>query len=125
MMEAMTAGYASAFGSRHAKLPERPEPVHLVMKQAMRRSWRQLAVERIEGARATIPLGRRFWPLSAKESRAIGTLFSDEAIATLATSLKGRKDGGKVDVLDAAYWVKGCSSLDGCATRCCSTSTAT
>ena len=49
MMEAMTAGYASAFGSRHAKLPERPEPVHLVMKQAMRRSWRQLAVERIEG----------------------------------------------------------------------------
>ena len=46
-----------------------------------------------------------------RNPRAIGTLFSDEAIATLATSLKGRKDGGKVDVLDAAYWVKGCSSL--------------
>ncbi|RBJ65537.1 DUF2252 domain-containing protein, partial [Pseudomonas sp. MWU12-2534b] len=75
MMEAMTAGYASAFGSRHAKLPDRPEPVHLVMKQAMRRSWRQLAVERIEGLAPTIPLGRRFWPLSAKESRAIGELF--------------------------------------------------
>ncbi|VWB88896.1 hypothetical protein BLA6993_04235 [Burkholderia lata] len=111
MMEAMTAGYASAFGSPNAKLPERPEPVHLVMKQAMRRSWRQLAVERIDGLAPTIPLGGRFWPLSAKESRAIGKLFGDDAIATLATSLKGRNDAGKVDVLDAAYWVKGCSSL--------------
>ena len=27
------------------------------------------------------------------------------------TSLKSRKDGARVEVLDAAYWMKGCSSL--------------
>ncbi|MGS0891199.1 DUF2252 family protein [Burkholderia stagnalis] len=114
MMESMTAGYGSAFagrGTKQLERQERPEPVHVVMKRAMRRSWRQLAVERIEGLTPTIPLGRRFWPLTGKESREIAGLFREERIAALSTSLKGRNTTGKVDVLDAAYWVKGCSSL--------------
>lgn len=32
-------------------------------------------------------------------------------IASLPTSLKGRRDSGEVVVLDTAFWVKGCSSL--------------
>ena len=109
MMEAMTAGYASAFGSRHAKLPERPEPVHLVMKQAMRRSWRQLAVERIGRADDSA------WPsLLAAECEGIPCdrhAVQRRGDRDTRDEPKGSQDGGKVDVLDAAYWVKGCSSL--------------
>lgn len=113
MIEALAAGYESAFETKRKKpaLPERPEPVHLAMKLAVRRSWRHLAEERIEDLKPTIPLGKRFWPLTRAESKAITSLFADEAIANLPTGLRGRNDAGEVEVLDAAYWVKGCSSL--------------
>ncbi|WP_322015267.1 DUF2252 family protein [Paraburkholderia sp. J12] len=113
MLEALAAGYESAFEAKHgkARLPERPEAVHLAMKMAVRRSWQHLAEERIEDLEPTIPLGKRFWPLSRSECKAIDALFRDEAISSLPTGLRGRNDGGKVKVLDAAYWVKGCSSL--------------
>lgn len=113
MMEALAAGYESAFDARHKKhaLSERPEPVHLAMKQAVRRSWRHLAEERIDDLKPTIPLGKRFWPLSRTEGKEIDALFRDEAIASLPTGLRGRKNTGDVEILDAAYWVKGCSSL--------------
>ncbi|QGZ64861.1 DUF2252 family protein [Paraburkholderia acidisoli] len=113
MMEALAAGYESAFATQRKKpaLPERPEPVHLAMKQAVRRSWRHLAEERIDDLKPTIPLGKRFWPLSRNECKSIDALFRDEAIASLPTGLRGRKDTGAVEILDAAYWVKGCSSL--------------
>jgi uncharacterized protein (DUF2252 family) len=110
MIEALAAGYQSAF-TRNARLTKRPAPVHVVMKEAVRRSWQQLALERIEDLKLTIPLGKRFWPLTKQERVEIETLFRDETIATLPTSLKGRNDSGHVEVLDAAYWVKGCSSL--------------
>ncbi|WP_322008107.1 DUF2252 family protein [Paraburkholderia tropica] len=113
MMEALAAGYESAFSIKHRnpKLPDRPEPVHLAMKLAVRRSWKHLAQERIEDLKPTIPLGKRFWPLTRAENKAITEIFRDEAIASLPTGLRGRNDAGKVEVLDAAYWVKGCSSL--------------
>ncbi|MEX3927130.1 DUF2252 family protein [Paraburkholderia sp. BR10936] len=113
MMEALAAGYESAFGPKRAKvqMSGRPEPVHLAMKAAVRRSWQHLAEERIEDLEPTIPLGKRFWPLTRAERRAIDTLFRDDAIASLPTGLRGRNDAGKVEVIDAAYWVKGCSSL--------------
>ncbi|PVX81391.1 DUF2252 family protein [Paraburkholderia unamae] len=113
MLEALAAGYESAFEAKHRKprLPERPEAVHLAMKMAVRRSWQHLAQERIEDLEPTIPLGKRFWPLSQAECKAIDALFRDGAISSLPTGLSGRNDAGKVKVLDAAYWVKGCSSL--------------
>ncbi|CAG9221213.1 conserved hypothetical protein [Paraburkholderia tropica] len=113
MMEALAAGYEAEFATKHRnpKLPERPEPVHLAMKLAVRRSWKHLAQERIEDLKPTIPLGKRFWPLTREENKAIAEIFRDEAIASLPTGLRGRNDAGEVEVLDAAYWVKGCSSL--------------
>ncbi|WP_109476101.1 DUF2252 domain-containing protein [Paraburkholderia sp. C35] len=113
MMEALAAGYESAFahGAKASDRLARPEPVHVVMKEAVRRSWQHLARERIDDLKPTIPLGKRFWPLTKRECKEIDALFRDEAIASLPTSLKGRRDAGDVEVLDAAYWVKGCSSL--------------
>jgi uncharacterized protein (DUF2252 family) len=110
MIEALAAGYESAFADKPVE-PKRPEPVHVTMKEAVRRSWRHLARERIDDLRPTIPLGKRFWRLSKEEKLSIDSLFDDDSIASLPTSLKGRNDSGKVVTLDAAYWVKGCSSL--------------
>jgi uncharacterized protein (DUF2252 family) len=115
MMEALVDGYARAFG-RVTKGKEigdlkRPDSVRVVMKDAVRRSWKHLAVERLEDTTPTIPLGKRFWPLTKDERIEISTLFEKASLSQLATSLRGRKDNGTVSMLDAAYWVKGCSSL--------------
>jgi uncharacterized protein (DUF2252 family) len=59
----------------------------------------------------TIPLGKRFWPLRADEQREIKRLFRREDVRRLATSLRSRNDKDPIEVLDAAYWMKGCSSL--------------
>ncbi len=115
MMEALAAGYESALEwdpqSREGGLAKKPETIRVVMREAVRRSWKHLAVERLEDTAPTIPLGKRFWPLVEEEKIEISKLFDNEAIIRLATSLRGRNDDGTVSVLDAAYWVKGCSSL--------------
>ena len=105
-----------ATNGKRAKLPTkgddaRPEIVDLIMRRAVKRSWKHLALERIEDIRPKIPLGRRFWPLSKTEQKQIEALFQIDAIASLATALRARPNDGHVEVLDAAYWVKGCSSL--------------
>jgi uncharacterized protein (DUF2252 family) len=42
---------------------------------------------------------------------AVRRLFGTEDVRRLVTSLRAREDTAAVEVLDAAYWVKGCSSL--------------
>jgi uncharacterized protein (DUF2252 family) len=115
MTEALAAGYERAFEKaakgKSVDLERKPEPVRVVMKEAVRRSWKHLAVERLEDIKPTIPLGKRFWPLVKDECTQISALFEKGSLSQLATSLRGRKDSGQVTVLDAAYWVKGCSSL--------------
>jgi uncharacterized protein (DUF2252 family) len=81
------------------------------MKQAMNRTWKHLARDRIEDVTPTIPLGERFWPLSKPEKKAIKHLFAEPEVRALVTSLKSRKSGAKIKVLDAVDWMKGCSSL--------------
>ncbi|BAN26254.1 DUF2252 domain-containing protein [Caballeronia insecticola] len=113
MIEALFAGYAEAFDKdRESDEPvRRPELVRVVMREAVRRSWKHLARERLDDIQPTIPFGNRFWPISKKERAEIEALFRNDAVARLATSLRGRANSGDVTVLDAAYWVKGCSSL--------------
>ena len=67
--------------------------------------------ERLERIEPTIPLGKRFWPLSEAERSAIAALVSSEAALELVGALHGRGRHHAVTVLDAAYWMKGCSSL--------------
>ena len=59
----------------------------------------------------SIPLGKRFWVLSRQERSGLNRLFQSDDIRELVTSLRGRKGRAEIKVLDAAYWVKGCSSL--------------
>jgi uncharacterized protein (DUF2252 family) len=59
----------------------------------------------------SIPLCKRFWPLTDKEKSEIAATFGDERMHRLATSLRSRDDDADVRFVDAAYWLKGCSSL--------------
>jgi uncharacterized protein (DUF2252 family) len=114
MLEQMMGGYEQAFdpefGEKDGK-KDRPETVHVVLNLAANRTWKHLAKERIEDTRPTIPLGKRFWPISKDEKREIKGLFQSEELRHLATVLRSRDDDASVELLDAAYWVKGCSSL--------------
>jgi uncharacterized protein (DUF2252 family) len=81
------------------------------MRRAHRRTWKQLAKERIRGSGPKIPLGKRYWPLSSAETRVIAKLTECKDVLRLVRGLKARSDDCKVELLDAAFWVKGCSSL--------------
>jgi uncharacterized protein (DUF2252 family) len=111
MIEEMVGGYALAFkrGAQHA-VP-RPESVRVVMRKAHKRTWKHLAKERLEDVKPRIPLGKKFWPLSNAEKQELQRLFTSSEVRTLVTSLHGREPGSPMALLDAAYWMKGCSSL--------------
>src|SRR6195952_4850230 len=75
MLERMVEGYESAFAtSRRIEDEIMPETVKLVMRRAANRSWRHLADERIEGLKPSIPLGKRFWPLTPDERAGVDAL---------------------------------------------------
>jgi uncharacterized protein (DUF2252 family) len=114
MLEAIMDGYEAAFEHDFDEAQDNPEPpdaVRLAMKQATRRTWKQLAKERLEDTRPKIPLGEKFWPASSEELQALESIFEDRSIARLATMVKSREDEATVELLDSAYWMKGCSSL--------------
>src|SRR5580700_2173822 len=114
MLDNMLDCYEQAFG-RDSKDPEsqhkKPDSIGKVMRRSLNRSWKQLASDRIEDTKPTIPLGKRFWPLRKEEKLEIKKLFEQEDVQRLATSLETRKDKASIKVLDSAYWRKGCSSL--------------
>jgi uncharacterized protein (DUF2252 family) len=111
ILEQMIEGYGQAMSKEGNDSGERPKSVGVVMKRAIARSWKHLAKERIEDTKPTIPLGEKFWPLSRMEMAQIKELFKGEDARKLATMLRSRDDDASVDVVDAAYWMKGCSSL--------------
>jgi uncharacterized protein (DUF2252 family) len=114
MMESMAESYAQAIrpdDQGNEGEPPLPDPVHVVMRTAVARSWKHLARERLADDSPTIPIGKRFWPLTKTEKTNIAALFENKEIARLATMLRSRPDDSKVRMVDAAYWMKGCSSL--------------
>ena len=111
MMEQLIEGYEQSFGAAADVDEEWPEVVQVAMKAASKRKWKDLARERIEDTTPAIPLGRTFWPLSDEEREAVVALFATDAGRRLVTALKSRADDAEIEVVDAAYWVKGCSSL--------------
>jgi uncharacterized protein (DUF2252 family) len=115
MLEAMVEGYEQALASPHDELKDLALNAPGVVKRALRQSrsadWTTLARERIQDVAPVIPLGKRFWPLTRRESAATRALFESGELDLLVTRLKHRDDNAEVRLLDAAYWVKGCSSL--------------
>jgi uncharacterized protein (DUF2252 family) len=113
MLERIMNDYQGAFapdfdGKRDI---EEPEPIRHVANKAAKASWKSLATEDLEGTNPTLPIGKCFWPLSHHEKRDIEKLVADKEMHRLATRLRSRDDNEQVKLVDAAYWVKGCSSL--------------
>ena len=114
MLEQMIFGYRSALkGSNvhRAIESERPKCIEVIMRGAMARTWKQMAKERLDDLKPNIPRGDRFWNLSNSETAAVTQLFAREDARQLVASLKSRPNDSTIEVLDAAYWMKGCSSL--------------
>ena len=112
MIEHMVEGYTDAFASgRSMSALHRPAAVQHALRDARMRTWRHLAEERVEGATRAIPHGKRFWPVSDEERRRIRALVESPEVRDTITQLHHRDDDAEVAFLDAAYWMKGCSSL--------------
>ncbi|WP_292528340.1 DUF2252 family protein [Methylocystis sp.] len=113
MLEAMMEGYEKSFAPDfdvESDL-EAPDTVRLIIRQSSGATWKTLANERINGPKPQIPLGRRFWPISKQENDQLTQLAQSDEIRRLATMLGSRDDDAAVKLQDAAYWMKGCSSL--------------
>lgn len=116
MMEHMMEGYRRALLRPTAKTADDAKgddlrPIRRALRTAEQRTWRDLAEERIADVEPNIPLGKNFWKLHTEERRAIDALFSSEQTSSMVRKLAGDQKERKVRVVDAAYWMKGCSSL--------------
>ncbi|MDB5851776.1 MAG: hypothetical protein JWP29_5528 [Rhodoferax sp.] len=110
MIEQMMIGYRKGFHPRaETNMNEaRPESVHVALKEASRRTWRHLAAERVEGRTVRIPLGSRFWKVGQEERDEIEALLQQPK---LVSTLRRISADASIELLDVAYWKKGCSSL--------------
>jgi uncharacterized protein (DUF2252 family) len=112
MLEEMVRGYALGLsGPGSDTAPPEPDVVRTVRRRALGRRWKHLARERLKDVEPTIPLGRKFWALDGDERAALDDLFRQDAVRDLVLKLNGRDAASEVSLVDAAYWMKGCSSL--------------
>ena len=114
ILEALVEGYIEGLGSMGvgAKLDSKePDAVAIVKRKALVGDWESLASERIEDAKPTLPLGKKFWALEGEERNALQQLIEAPDVRRLVLSVSGRDGGAEVTLADAAYWKKGCSSL--------------
>jgi len=113
MIEAMIEGYERAFVDHSPDELAQPEPdiVRIVRRRAIGRKWRHLAKERLEDVEPSIPFGKRFWPLNEADYAALRNVIAHPPVSTMVLALNGRGDDITAAMVDAAYWMKGCSSL--------------
>lgn len=114
MVEEMVSGYELALhgeANTEAMPVFEPDVVKAVRRRALGRKWRHLATERLESVEPRIPLGKKFWRLSEQERDALDRLFDQPDVREMVLSLNDSEAGERLRLLDAAYWIKGCSSL--------------
>lgn len=114
ILEHLMVGYETAMAGEFDAEGEkamRPEAIHGLIERSVSRRWRHLAAERLDTVKPMVPLGKKFWPLTDEERSALGGLFEQDPVRDLLTRLQSRDNGDPVALVDAAYWMKGCSSL--------------
>lgn len=111
LVEELMAGYLDAFADSNSK-PQASESatVRFMVRQALKRKWRHLHSERMN-KKARFHLGTRFLPLDFEERAEVEKFLSRENVRRLVTRIECRDDDASIRLIDAAYWVKGCSSL--------------
>ncbi len=114
IFEHLIAGYLMGLegkASRGRESDWAPKPIRRLLAQSVVRRWRHLAEERLDTVRPEVPLGKRFWSVTDDERKGIDALFAEPDIDAAISKLQGRSAAERVEVLDVAYWMKGCSSL--------------
>lgn len=111
MMEEMVEGYDHALALGDEDETPEPNVVRTVRRQALGRRWRHLAEERLTEVEPRLSLGKKFWALQDSEREELIRLFKQDTVRSAILALQGREDDDRVRLLDAAYWMKGCSSL--------------
>ena len=111
MIEQMIVGYEAGLTALDAENPvSEPAVVSTVRRQSLGRKWHHLARERIRDIQPSIPRGDRFWDIDDETRWNIGVLLDAPHVKSLILSLNDVRET-KIELVDAAYWVKGCSSL--------------
>ena len=114
ILEELIAGYQSALSGdceTSKDKSHRPKAIQLLLERATRRRWRHLAEERLDTVKPTIPLGKRFWALTPDERKALSEMVDSDSVRPPLAALRSHGEVDAIEMLDAAYWVKGCSSL--------------
>ena len=110
VVDLLLNGYVKAFKPRPTPV-QAPGAIETLLKRAIDRTWKQLVRDHLSHTKPKIPHGPRFWPLSRLEQRAIADALPASSLGSLAEQLGIATPDETVTVADAAYWVKGCSSL--------------
>jgi uncharacterized protein (DUF2252 family) len=114
ILEQLVSGYERALSDdieRDKDKIYRPKKIQDLLERSVRRRWRQLALERLESVTPLLPMGKKFWALTPEERAGLVRLFEQEPVRAMITGLQGRGSSDAVTMVDAAYWIKGCSSL--------------
>jgi uncharacterized protein (DUF2252 family) len=112
MIEIRLEGYLQGLaGVGKTVEAEQIQPVRNVMRGVAARRWRHLAKEHLQDVTPKIPLGKKLWPLTEEERAEVMSMFDEAPERRLVQSLSGGKADVPFKVLDAAFWMKGCSSL--------------
>ena len=114
ILEELVAGYQDALSTKFEAGKDkshRPKSIQRLLTHSTRRRWRHLAEERLATIKPAIPLGKQFWTLMREEREALSQMFESDSIRPTLTSLRDRAKDDTIELIDAAYWMKGCSSL--------------
>lgn len=112
MLEEMMDGYVAAIHDPTSGDPGvEPDVVQSVKRRALGRRWRHLAKERLDAVEPQIPLGKRFWPIQDKERAALEVALAKPAVLGTVLGAEDADAAREIRLVDAAYWMKGCSSL--------------
>ncbi len=86
MLEHLMDGYGQALdtGEEGASI-QKPDLAKIVIRGALKRTWKKLAKERIVNTRPNIPQGKNFWPLSKSEKNVITQLFEKRDMLELVS----------------------------------------
>jgi uncharacterized protein (DUF2252 family) len=114
ILEHLMLGYETAMDGEFDAEGEkalRPDTIRGLLDRSVRRRWRHLAAERLDTVKPIVPLSKKFWALTDEERAGLRVLFEQDDVRVLLTKLQSRDSGDRVELVDAAYWMKGCSSL--------------
>ncbi len=88
IVEELVAGYQAALAGDFDDPKDRsyrPQTIQTLIASSLKRRWRQLARERLDGVEPTLPRGKRFWNLAPDEREALGALMAEDAVRAMVT----------------------------------------